>query len=404
MMIDMERDFAWRAFRGDLDELVQTYSEVATHVKAFNNAEKDPSLQNVSEFIVPKDASGNVHSLANQQKVGDGGTKVGDVFQNQKVAGTNISVGTEAEYDKDAAQKAGKSPAVKEARSKANQADAALAKEMSLYDAARLGCNSARSGIEQALAQIDATAGKKDETGRQDDLQKVQRAKADTLGTVKVGFAAVELLGGIASGAKGLAIGDDVAGNGAHEIIGTIAEKIVDGIYEERINEAQKNLADAQARTAKALDKYDLAGYNKACAEWLKSLATLKAWRHGVEEKLMARKLAYDQLGRAAGKAAGGGKTGERIQAVISAIPIAETVVARAESVVTAINIPTPGSESMIGCNMARGAGSVVPALAMNYIRQLHGAQDEFSQHQQFWKARLTSLRGIISQLIAGAA
>jgi len=404
IMTDMRRNFCWAAFRADLDELSSTYSIVAAHVSSFNVAEKDESLQKVSEFIVPEGRQGNVHHLANQQKVGDGDTKVGDVFRNLTVAGSKVSVGTEAEYDKNAAKKAGKSPEVKEACSVALQADNALAKEIALYDASRSGCRSAGYGIEQALAQLEITAGKKDEAEKKDDLQHVQQAKADTLGNVKLAINVVELIGGLAAGTKGLGVADDIAGNGAHDLIGTVAEKIVDGVYETRIHDAERKLAAAQGRTAAALDKYDLAGYNKACAEWVGALATMRAWRNGVQEKLGARKLAYDKLGRAAGKAAGGGKTGERIQAAIAAIPIAETVVARADDVLTAIEIPTPSIDSMVGCNMARASGSVGPALAMGYVRQLHGAQEQFGHHKQFWQARLTSLRGVVSQLVAGAA
>jgi hypothetical protein len=399
MLIQEERKRAWAAWGVVVADVNDTWIDVSSHVKLFNDTKADPALKDI-EGIAGGSNDENLHQLANEQKVGGqgpkqaGATSIGDLFQNQTLLNgkLKVSVGTDVELDantqKGLAQAAGKvdtqKAAVKLAEDKIGEALPTVQQAVKLVSEKVASRNAARDGI-----KLEEAKEKGDQN--QEALTRLQEQKAaDTKAAQDLGKV-LELF------SKAAEQGPGAAAIGLAEFT---VEQLIDASYEERIKAAKAQLEQSKREISKIAKDQARDNFIAAHEAFIGSLIGLETARAGLKTALDARKEAYRQLAESAGRASGGDRaTQNRIRAVLEAIPVVERIVDRIQEIQKSFFIPAYSRDSGVGFDMAMNAYLNETGKFAQAISMLKGGKAEFDDRLKHWTARLASLRKVYDEL-----
>jgi hypothetical protein len=211
----------------------------------------------------------------------------------------------------------------------------------------------------------------------------------------------------VGAGSGNLAIGGrNVSVSNSSDIIGIVAERIVNAAYADEIADAQAALDAAIADVRRLVGEAAASTLQARQIDLQTAQRNLITARTAVTPLLIDRRAAYSNLAQVAARRSGGSSgTQSRIAGIIAAIPIAEVVVSRASGVIaaadSALNISYTAN-SGIGFNMAMYAGYRQANTLVQHISWLSGMRDQFVSDQTFWDNRLRAMQTVVTQLAGG--
>lgn len=424
-LINIERQQAWSAIGQDISAVQDGWNAVVPLANAFNIAENDRTLQNPEFGLQPFDRGvGTLEGLAGQQRVPRTGarkaTTVDSLFElpqsdpDIRRFGTDVNITSRESRGID---RASQSSEVEQAVLKVQAVEAELQSAVSnvqakvdFVEAAAHSVDAAAAGVRlveaqhqqaDAQSQVDSLKGERDRV-----KNNVKTVITLVKSLVSLGVAAgAGAASASASGASGGLTLKDANGPSA-DILGVIADRIVDAAYAEQISEAQTALSVAIASVRQAAGEQATSALLAANSELQARHRELNSARFAVVDVLIRRRSAYSQLATSAARRSGGStSTQDRIAGMVAAIPIVEVVVARSSSVLSAaergLNVSYSNS-SGIGFSMARYAGYSQADSFVNHLAMLRGLQIEMTITHNFWRERLSSLQAIVTRLGQG--
>lgn len=178
------------------------------------------------------------------------------------------------------------------------------------------------------------------------------------------------------------------------ELVGIIANQIIGGVYDGKIAEAKRHLAESEFRLKRLTNEQQRVNLEAAKLAWQEQADKVPALKRAIGGALTKRRDAYHHAAELAGKAVGGGKKGERVQAAIEAIPRVQTVVGRVDAIRVQIKLPTYTEASGISFRAAQeqGRGYFDTVGFLTYLAMLKMYQSKFDGLHNEWQGRLDSL------------
>ena len=407
----MERQDAWNAFKQVVGTTETSYNNLVPLNNNYYNAQRDLTLQRPEMGLTPyrPNEGGDLSSLVDQQVVprtGGRGRTVDSLFEHDEngMAGTNLNWNAS---DQRGVDRAKRSPEVEQAVLAAQSADAAVNSAVDHVRTQVGEVETAANGVTLAESQLQLAQAENERERSQADLDRltaerdaVKKDVKDLLGIVK-GITA--LVGAATMGATpGLTMGN--APGPANDIVGIIADRMVDSAYGERITAARERLTNSIGRVQNSRLLVATNQLMVAHSNLETKMLALQEARNAVAQPLINRRAAYSSLAQVAGQASGGSaESRARISGAVAAIPLIEVVVSRLEGMrsvlSSAANLPY-SQASGVGYGMAEYHGQ--NAALSNFMYALgvvYGMNSQFTGVQQFWQARLASARSIVTQL-----
>ena len=416
---ETQRREAWGAYRAVVQEAVEANNALIGPIWAYKKY--DPEIAQAG-FVLPDIAEAALEKVVprtNESKI-----TVGSLFTPPaKGHGTPQVPGTEVQthgLEAPMAQ-AKKSPKVEQLRMKIDAAE--LDVHGQLLEVKRVVLLSEQAGHQLKAAEAGVEHFEAGERKKEAE-KKLEEAKAkaeEWKKWIERGLEAVALFSGalapvVAIGAATAAAGE----GGGHEAGGaaetvksiaespttsTIASKIVDLASSGSIAAAARQVAQAEREMTEAEGKQ--VRETKAGAEsgFAASLLAIEEAALKLKEKMKSREAALMEFGQGAAVASGAPQqTGDRIRAVVQAVPVVESVVAAADNIQTAVKWPPYSESSARGMHIAIYNGLDDPNQFRQLIGELKGYQKHYLGVRDEWKKRLTSLQGSINKMSASDA
>ncbi len=380
-----ERQKKWDAYRTFALQVQGLLANVAPDVDLFQHAEKDPDARALGLILPQKGWTGDLGALASSQQVPrKGGLTVGSVLGGPTKA-------DEAGLNRAGrAMKAGKG-GLEKAFHKCIEADEEL---KSAVDTVR----GRADGVAQAAHLVNAE-GAALEHFRASDAALIASAE---IAKLKEEFAAIKTVISVFTELPVKLV--DLAKEGVNPLtaIGGIANGVIDLVSESQLEAAKQKLAAAQQKMhdSRARELQERLEGAKVGARG--QINTLSAAMHALRKSLASRRAVYNEAGTAAGAAAGrGGQSNNRVAAMLAAIPLVETVVARMRSIYSRVKDAPPAytREAGIGYGIALyhqswAAWDLPSALGLIQNLQLY-----FGWGLADWEASLGQLQSVQERL-----
>lgn len=397
LFVDMERRDAWNAFQGTLGQLTMNWNSSVPLVNAFHEAQSDPSLQSDEMGLkaLGPGFAGDVGEMVEQQRVppaSGSGRTVGGLFSSTDDGTALARPPGDSDVDRLAAD-----PRIRDARATAVAADGDIHRQVLIVKAKAQGITGAAARLNAAQARAQLLQARDTETSAQADVKRLEEAKKATAENAKkiTGLLTKLITAESPEKAAG-AVVETVVG----ETLDLIAGEIVDAKYADQIAAASQRLAAASSRVKELATAEVKADIEAAQADLARSRTEFDAERAGLSPLLVRRRSAYERLGRAIGSSGRAPSSVRRqVQAVITAIPLVETVVSRANNVVSTLGELTYSAQSGIGLSMARYARLPIGDQFLSSVASYQGVKNSFVGRQRHWQARLESLRAVMRRL-----
>lgn len=391
--VNQRRQSHYSAFHTKWTELAGTWNSVAGKVRTYNQASQDPSLVDVHSFSATE-GPGDLSQVAEGQQVaGTRSTTVGSLFPQQEGGGPGTEADTTGVGDN--LDRASRTPAivgddgfqqVKAADRELQAANYAYKGALDSVSAATHGLEAAEFGVQEVQAQENHEDAQSSLAATRSRAQQVKDGLGVVLGLIKMGVK-------VAEGKPWEAAGE----------AGPIANTVVDWFFSSEIDARQRDVdrAFAAYRTARhaRVDATVAAKVDALSA----AVNTLKSRAETVKARLADQQSAYSSFGNAVAIAGGGSRSEQdRIRGLIGAIPIVETVIGRADNIVSAIAEPAYSAPAGMGFALAEAESTGNTARFVQLLGQLRGYRTHFTQEKTRWEARRTSLRGVVNRASGG--
>jgi hypothetical protein len=359
--------------------LISAYNTASSEIKDGGALGPSPAGEN----WMPVQGASSYDQLAGGQVLGTH-TKMDDLFKGQggtSLSGVDPNAGAQLTPDKRAAV----SKAMEASRAKDLDVKTAVDK---LNSHIKNVMPSAGLGIKAAILAIEITEANENKDEKKEAKEKLEIEKKEAAEKVET---AVKILKAVPEAAEG--------GAGTVELVGILANQIIGGIYEEKIKAASQAVRDADFRVRGLVKEANLVGLERAKLDFKTAQDQVELLKRDIQKALADRKDAYHAAAVAAGKAAGGGEGGERIQAALEAIPRVQTVVGRVDAVQSKTILPAYTAASGITFRVAseRAPEYFDTATFILFLSQLKAYKAQFDGLHNEWQGRLDSLTKLAS-------
>ena len=403
LFVDLDRQRAWESFQGTLSTLTMQWNSAVPLVNAYGEAQNDPSLQEDAMGLKSLGLGfvGDVGGMVELQRVPPASgsrTTVGDLFANIERDGITEH-GTDLAAPPSAASldKLAKDPKVRDARAEAVALDGDIARQLWVVKSKAEGITKAAADLDAARLRAELLPAREEKERAQGDLKKLEDAKkAAGENAKKITDLLTKIVTAESPAKAGAAVGEFVV----KQSLELIAGQIVDARYADQIKAATKRLADASAVVRSLAGQEVQKQIDSAVAQLQQARSEFEAERLGMAPLLVRRRSAYEKLGRAiGGSAAAPSGARKQIQAIITAIPLVETVVGRLNNVVSTIGELPYSPQAAVGLSMARHAKWPIADQFISSVTSYTGLRIDVRTRQIFWQRRLESLRAVMRQL-----
>ncbi len=386
------RDRYWSEFRNATIQAHGTHESIGSQVSAFDHPERDKELRALM-FINPSDNfHGELDDYVNTQQIPTrGGLTVGSLFddKNQLVLSNQDRASIDAlGRDTDKGKNGAK---VEKADYSAIEADNQFERAFFALKEAVLASQAAAEGLTKAKAKFEEEVASEAARGEQTEIDRLKQDAAEVVEIVEGITSYVTMVAQFATGN----VGDGI------EQVGMLAAKLLSHINDGKI-------AAAEQRLEKALDKKwasrklaTVAGLDQARHTFQASQNGVTSKEAGVRAGLTARRRAYNTLGTTAGSQIKGPKsTGERVAGILSAIPIAEFVAARAAAIASSSESPLYSEAAGRGFMMARQAGRMEAPWFIETVSELAFCKMYYGSLERQWDRRVVQLHEIRRKIV----
>lgn len=399
----LARQDSWQAIRQVLSVTETGYNNLVPLNNNYYNAQRDVTLQSPEMGLSPfaANSGGDLSSLVGEQVVpraGGQGRTIDSLFKPEEGGsqGTELNWGNR---DDRAVDRATRSPRVEQAVLAAQAADASVNTAVDHVRTQAAEVETAANGVSLAESQLRLAEAENERERSQSELDRLTAEREAIKKNVK------DLLGIVKGLTSLLTATSDAARVGpATDLIGIIADRVVDATYAERIGAARSRLQTAVENVQGS--RLVVAGNQLAVAysNLSAKLLALQEARNAVARPLIERRAAYNALAQIAAQESGGSpESRARISSAIAAIPLIEVVISRLDAMRSVLHsaVTMPYSrESGIGYGMAEYHGHADALSNFMYaLGVIHGLNSQFTGMQQFWQQRLGATRAIVTRL-----
>jgi len=394
--LSMARVKYWEAWGNDARQVQNRWNSAVPGMLGLIKAHEDESLQGRQLMLPSQDWTGSLAQLVSQQKAG--GQTIGDIFSGEFSPSLDMSSDSKRALDKasGAGKKTTKDPFAN-IQEQEHGVDAAF-KEVK---ATSSGLEKAHHSLTGAIADIETAKAEDDEAAAKAELEQLQSEIASAKAALKF----------VASIPARIANLDETIGDILKEGPTFLWELALDAATADDIAQIKQKITAAQAAKKTAQTKRLQANYNAAVAGVQEATFKFEAAQSRLKGQLVARVRAYDKAGEAARQAGGGGPGGRQIEAIISAIPRVETMVAKLTLVLETLgknsDDPVYTEASGIGYGMALYDQKWEAFDFPNVLSWLWKCRWMYGEQLQLWQGRLDNLHQVKTKLegnLAGKA
>ena len=403
VFVDLDRQRAWESFQRTISTLNLNWNSAVPLVNTFNDAQTDPTLQSDEMGLKTLGPGfvGDVAGMVEYQRVPPAtrsGTTVGDLFNNVETDGITVhGTGLDRPPSEANIEALARDPKVREARAEAAALDGDIGRQILVVKSKAQGITKAAADLDGAQIRARLLSARDEETNAQGDLKRLEDAKKKASENAKKITGLLTKIVTAESPAKAGAAVTELAIN---ETLELIAGQILDAKYGDQISAATRRLSEASAQVRSLAQEEVKAAITSATAQLAQAKTEFDAERAGLRPLLIRRRSAYEKIGRVIGSSSAAPPRARRqIQAIVTAIPLVETVVGRANNVVSTIGEVPYNPQAGIGLAMARFARWPIGDQFISSATSYTGLKIDFQTRQAFWQARLASLRGVMTRL-----
>jgi hypothetical protein len=389
---------ALTTFEHDLDNAHSSWGGLTTAIRTYAEASHDLEgsgvlgAQGLGWNAGTPDS--DMGALTSQQKLGpNNSTTLEDLFKTKGgTAGTTASVDSSGLHE---------TKETKERVVAVNNAKNTLEGSWKTHVGSQINTWGVGKTLSAAIRQVGIVADKVEKDKLEDEKSKLEKEKSEAIESLEtffggleastlISFGLLEAAKDPAAGAESIAIGLEIAAETIRKAqISADFDPKIDAL-DAKIKSATTSIRAKEATTAQDALKGALAQF---AAAKLAEFGTKTRYR----QDMFNLQTAYNELAKAAGAQAGGGKKGAQIQAAIEAIPKVDQCLARIDSVLMAIKIPNYSDPSGKGFN-----GFKKPQDFTQHISWMKGYYEKFQTLRTLWKSRRDSLNTILRKLGPG--
>lgn len=379
------REGYWAAFAAVSQVAEERHEVVGERVEEFRHAERDQQLRALG-YIVPVGFTGDLWTLTDAQHVPyQDGMAVGALFDGEG----ELHLDKHEQRAIDASGKAmghGKG-GIERSLLVTVQADEGLKMAISSVGRAAETLSARLEGVHQAIALIEASHA----AARAGELRaQLDQLRADTARGVEIVGTLMSFAKGVVHGAEG-EIGDAIGE------IGTLAATIMGHLDDPRMHRLEQALEREELAEQHATEDALAHGLKEAKLGAHAAMRGVSAASSGLNQAMTQRRLAYNDLGLAAGRQVSGPQRSRRkIAAILAAIPLVELVVGRARAL-AGDDVRTPEYDQAAGRGLGMALYHDVP-VARAFLRacgELTYTRDYFGIVEGEWQQRLFALRQV---------
>lgn len=212
--------------------------------------------------------------------------------------------------------------------------------------------------------------------------------------------AASAAVGGEGGGHGGAA--ETVKSVAESEVTSTIAGKIVDLVASSQMSKLAAEVKQAEDAISGAEGTQVRATEAAAKSGFAASLLAIQVATVRLQAEMKEREKALMEFGETVARASGGSQRAQdRLRGIVQAVPVVESVVAAADNIQAAVQIPPDSDEAGRGLNMSIYASQHDAHAFLHTVGLLKGYKRRYEGIRDEWNKRLASLRRAIDKMSA---
>ena len=388
------RNVYWRAFALKAAAMQQVHDEVRQHANAYTNAREDKDLVEGLGYRIAPNENGDVGSVTDEQKVPrQSGVAVASLFTSEQTLSVNAGDRVAIEQLSSAIE-AGGAPAIEAQQLTVRAADSKLSAAVKFADGMSHVLATAVTKLESVRNRLRAVEAQRASAEAQAKIDKVTSGIQEittTIDDVKTFFAA---LAHVATGQAGDAI--DKVGEFASRMVGHAKEAEVASL---RAQQLAASVAELRFLDAEVRNELEMAlGNIRAVSRTLSGHSEL------AREALILRRAAYAQLGETvASRVAEQGHTSSasKLGGIIASVPLADVVIAKAQQLRAAAQVPGYTDASGRGLGIASAARHPSARKFLDAANDVSAVKRYAASEEATWRRRRDELFKGANQMLA---
>jgi hypothetical protein len=422
MTVEAERYELWRAYRGVVRQAVQAHNALIGPISAYKGllgADPERARQLVAAGLDPPDRA-EAALKREVPRTSRSHVTVGSLFTPAgHGGGTRGQPGLEVQTQglEEQMGRARRSPNVERLRYGIDAADKKVLAGLLKVKEKVLESEKAGHELAAAAAQVRGFEAAERKKQAEKDLEAAKRSAESAKTWIERGLKVVALMSGalvplVAIEAASAAAGGEGGGHGGaaetvksvaeSEVTSTIASKIVDLVASSEMSKLAANVEQAEADIREAGSAQVHATEAAAKSGFAASLVAIQEAAAGLEAEMKEREQALMGFGEAIAVASGGSQRAQdRLRGIVQAVPVVESVVAAADNIQAAVQIPPDSDAAGRGLNMSLYAGQDDAYAFLHTVGLLEGYKRRYEGIRDEWNKRLASLRRAIDKMSA---
>ena len=420
MTVETERYERWRAYRDVVRQAVQAHNALIGPIGVYKGLGADPKrarqlaaaggdppdlAQKALEREVPRTSRSHVTVGSLFTPASHGGGPRGQPGPDVQTQGLEEQMA-----------RARRSPDVERLRLGVDAADKKVLAELLAVKEKVLQSDKAGHELAAAAAGSERFEAEEKKKRAERALEAAKGSVESTKTWIERGLEVVALMSGalapvVAIEAASAAGGEGGGHGGAAETVksvaesgvtSTIASKIVDLVASSKLSKLAAEVKQAEDEISAAEGTQVRATEAAAKSGFAASLLAIQEATVRLQAEMKEREKALMEFGEAVAGASGGSqRSQDRLRGIVQAVPVVESMVAAADNIQAAVQIPPDSDEAGRGLNMSLYASQHDAYAFLYTVGLLQGYQRRYIGIRDEWGKRLASLRRAIDKMSA---